>query len=136
MVRRKQEKIEEFDFETRDLARGLALMRIAFGCVMFLAPRRAARGWTGETPDDGVSVLSLRGMAARDLALGTGLLIALERGVPARGWIEAGALSDAGDAVATLFDGSSMSRPRRLFWLLAEAGTALFGGWLASEVDD
>jgi hypothetical protein len=135
-MRRKQKEIEEFDFETRDLARGLALMRIVVGCVMFLAPRRTARGWTGEHPEDGVSVLSIRGMAARDLALGIGLLIALERGTPARGWIEAGALSDAGDAVATLFDGSSMSRPRRLFWFTAEVGTALFGSRLASELDD
>jgi hypothetical protein len=133
---RKQKDIEPFEFDAKELARGLGLMRLAVGVFLFFFPRRSARGWTGERTEEGVSELALRGMGARDIALGTGLLIALDRGGPARGWLEAGALSDAGDAVATLLDGKALTGPRRLFWFVAEGGTALFGGWLASELDD
>ena len=133
---RKQKEIEEFEFDAKELAKGLGLMRLAFGVFLFLFPRRSARGWTGERAEEGVSRLALRGMGARDIAIGTGLLIALDRGAPARGWLEAGALSDAGDAVATLFDGQALSGPRRVFWFVAEVGAALFGGWLATELDD
>ena len=133
---RKQKEIEEFEFDAKELAKGLGLMRLAFGVFLFLFPRRSARGWTGERAEEGVSLLALRGMGARDIAIGTGLLIALDRGAPARGWLEAGALSDAGDAVATLFDGQALSGPRRVFWFVGEVGAALFGGWLATELDD
>lgn len=133
---RKQKEIEPLEVDAKELARGLGLMRLAFGVFLFLFPRRSAQGWTGERTQEGVSRLALRGMGARDIALGTGLLIALDRGAPARGWLEAGALSDAGDAAATLFDGQALSGPRRVLWFVAEVGAALFGGWLASELDD
>jgi hypothetical protein len=133
---RKQKEIEEFEFDAKELAKGLGLMRLAFGVFLFLFPRRSARGWTGERAEEGVSRLALRGMGARDIAMGTGLLIALDRGAPARGWLEASVLSDAGDAVATLFDGQALSGPRRVFWFVGEVGAALFGGWLATELDD
>ena len=133
---RKQKEIEPLEFDAKELARGLGLMRLAFGTILFFFPRRSARGWTGDRAEEGVSRVALRGMGARDIALGTGLLIALDRGTPARGWLEAGALSDAGDAVATLLDAKAFTGPRRILWFVAEVGAAVFGGWLASELAD
>jgi hypothetical protein len=41
-------------------------------------------------------------LGARDLALGLGTVIALDRGKPVRGWLEGSALSDALDFVACI----------------------------------
>ena len=54
-----------------------------------------------------VKVLA-RAFGARDLAIGLGVVIALDRGTPVRGWIEAGALSDAIDTAASLLAGGSI----------------------------
>lgn len=121
--------------DARDLARTLGLVRIVAGAALFLMPRRAAWGWTGERTQDATTTLSMRGMGARDVALGLGLVIALDRGAPVRGWLEAGVLSDSADAVATVMSWRSMSNLRGLFWLSAEIGTALFGSRLAQELD-
>jgi thiol-disulfide isomerase/thioredoxin len=53
------------------------------------------------------------------VALGLGLLLALRRGAPARGWVEAGVLADAGDLAATLAGGDDLPA-------LGRYGTAAF----------
>ena len=46
--------------------------------------------------------VAIRALGARDLAIGLGIAIALDRGAPVRGWLEGAALSDAIDTVASL----------------------------------
>lgn len=123
------------DLDEKELARLLGLLRVVFGCALFLAPNRSARGWTGESAHEVTPTLALRGMGARDIALGTGLLVALEHGGPARGWLEAGAMADAADAFATLTRWRSMPWWRSAFWFASEVGAALLGARLAQEVD-
>ena len=131
-MRKKKQQISTDEVE---LAQALGLVRIVVGAALFLAPRRVARGWTGEHSHETTSALALRGMGARDLALGVGILAALERGAPVRGWLEAGVLSDAADAVGTLTEWKELGTPRALFWLAAELGTAWFGSRLAQSLD-
>ena len=71
-------------------------------------PGLAGRMWIG--PDAArrpVKVLA-RAFGVRDLAIGLGVVIALDRGTPVRGWIEAGALSDVIDTCASLLAGGSI----------------------------
>ena len=80
-------------------------LRIGVGAAFVLFPGLAGRMWIG--PDAArrpVKVLA-RAFGVRDLAIGLGVVIALDRGTPVRGWIEAGALSDAVDTCASLLAG-------------------------------
>lgn len=129
-------RIGDTELEDVEVARFLGALRVGLGIGMFLAPRRVLKTWTGEADRSLPSTLALRGMAARDIALGMGLLMAIENGSPQRGWLEAGALADAGDALATLADWRRMGGIRGLFWLIAEAGSALVESRLAQTIDD
>jgi hypothetical protein len=88
--------------EGRDLAASLAGGRIAIGVVSLLAPGFVGRTMTGRDGSEGGTRLFARMVGARDLGLGLGLLGALNRGAPVRGWLEASAVVDGIDTVACL----------------------------------
>jgi len=83
----------------------LAIARVAYGSALTLAPRSAARRWLGEHVDDAGAEVALRGLGARDVALGAGALVALrarqQRATAV--WVAAQAVADAADLGATLF---------------------------------
>ena len=123
------------EWSDEELARGLGWLRVLAGLSLFLLPRAGTRVWTGENEEDAPTRLAVRGMGIRDVALGTGLLVALERGAPARGWLEAGAMVDAGDALGTLTSWRGLGKPRGVFWFVTEVAAALFGMSLADRMD-
>ena len=123
------------DLDDRDLARMLGLGRIALGIASFLAPTRFARMWTGERSDAAITPMAIRGLGARDVAIGVGLLNAIENGGAAKGWLEASALSDASDAFATLAEWGRLPGWRRLGLFGLEVGSALLGLRLAADLD-
>jgi hypothetical protein len=84
--------------EPRELAVALARGRIALGVAALIAPRLAARALFGGRAGRGTAALA-RMLGGRDLALGLGVVIALDRGAPVRGWLEACALADTVDLV-------------------------------------
>jgi hypothetical protein len=65
-----------------------------------------------------------------------GTTIALDRGVPVRGWIEAGALSDVIDTAASLLAGNSIPPAIRWPCVALGAGSAALGAWLAPQFDE
>jgi hypothetical protein len=121
--------------EGRDLAVSMAGGRIAIGVVSLLAPGVVARTMTGRDGSQGATRLFARMVGARDLALGLGLLVALNRGAPVRGWLEASAVVDGIDATACLL---ARDHIRTLVFPgalgLAAAG-ALLSAWLAPQLD-
>lgn len=119
----------------RELARQLAHGRIVLAAAMLALPGTFAGTWVGaDGRRPGARVIT-RAMAARDVALGLGLKLALDRGRPARGWLEAGVLADAADFAATL-TGRRLPLLGRL-GTLALAGTATaLGARLARSVDE
>ena len=123
------------EMDERETARTLGIARIVVGSAMFLMPNLVAKLWTGERADGVSADLGLRGMGARDVALGLGLVMALDRGAPVRGWLEAGVLSDSADAVGTLMNWRDLPAWRSLPLIAAEVGTALLGSRLAQELD-
>jgi hypothetical protein len=129
-------RVGEMELEDVEAARVLGALRVGFGAAMFLAPNRVAKSWTGDDTVSVPSTLALRGMGIRDIAIGLGLVKAVELGTPTRGWLEASALADAGDAVATLMSWRELGGARRLFWLAAEAGAAVLAMQLAEALDD
>jgi hypothetical protein len=81
-----------------------------------------------------VKVLA-RAFGARDLAIGLGIVIALDRGAPVRGWIEAGMLSDALDTMASLLAGDSIPAAIRWPAIAVGAGSTAIGAQLAQQYD-
>jgi hypothetical protein len=121
--------------EPRDRALLHARLRIAVGAACVLFPGLAGRMWIGsDAARRPVKVLA-RAFGARDLAIGLGAVIALDRGTPVRGWIEAGALSDGIDTVATLLAGDSIHPALRWPAVVVGATSAAAGAQFAPEFD-
>ncbi len=123
------------DVDNKDLARMLSFGRIVIGFGAFLAPRRFGRAWTGDSTEETASALAVRGLGARDVALGVGTLLALEGDGPVRGWLEAQAFADASDAFSTLSNFGDLPVLRRWALLAIEVGAAYVGVKLANELD-
>jgi hypothetical protein len=121
--------------ERRDLAVSLARGRVAIGVVAVLAPAFVGRMMTGRDGSGGGTSLFARMVGARDLGPGLGLLIALDRGAPVRGWLEAAALVDGIDAAACLLARDHI-RTNMFPGAVGLAATgALLSGWLARQLD-
>jgi hypothetical protein len=118
-----------------ELARGLAWARIGIGVMCFLAPALSIKLWVGERVEEPVSKMGIRGLGARDAAIGLGMLHALDGGGSPRKWLEASAMADAADAIGTLGSWRDLSKPRALFLLVTEVGAALLGVRLADALD-
>jgi hypothetical protein len=74
-------------------------------------------------------------VGARDLALGLGVLVALKRGAPVRGWLEASAVVDGVDATACVLAREHI-RTSVFPGVLGLAATgALLSAWLARQLD-
>src|ERR1700716_1672271 len=91
---------------TRDQARRLALANgmapCGLGVVALSAPGIPLGPWVGEGRRHPAARLLARALGARDFALGLGAILALRHEGPVRGWVEAGGMADAGDAVVTI----------------------------------
>jgi hypothetical protein len=118
--------------DARSIAISHGRTRIGFGAGLVLAPGLVGRTWVvGDEAQRPAAKLLARALGVRDLALGLGIVIALDRGAPVRGWLEAAALSDAVDLVATLLAG----RAARRGVALVAAGSAVGCAALARALD-
>jgi hypothetical protein len=109
-------------------ARALATGRIAVGLGLFIAPKRLSRMWLGREADGQFVTAVVRGLGARDVAIGVGTIVALSGDEPTEDverWVEAGIVGDLGDAVGTLLTGR---RDRDRMVILGIAGGAALAG--------
>ena len=121
--------------EPRDAATALARGRIAFGAIALAAPGLAARAMFGQDGSRlGAKVLA-RMVGGRDLALGLGVVIALDRGAPVRGWLEAGALADVVDLLACVIARDEIPQATYVGTATVAGGAALAGAWLSRRLD-
>ncbi|HEX3617394.1 MAG TPA: hypothetical protein VHU61_12695 [Solirubrobacteraceae bacterium] len=116
------------------LALTLARGRIAFGAAAVVAPGLTVR-LLGGRKASGVEPLLARMVGARDLTLGLGAVIALDRGAPVRGWIEGAAVADAVDAVAGLLAKKRMRPHAFTATIVLAAGSATLGAYLSRRLD-
>jgi hypothetical protein len=118
----------------RVLATGLALNRIAFGVRFLVQPDRAGRSWIGRAARRDETQVFGRGLGARDLALGLGALLALQReDMSAQPWLAGHAVSDGTDLVATWLARDSLPSGPRFFALgMAGVSTAIALAYLAA----
>lgn len=118
----------------RDLAKLLGWTRIGIGIAGALMPATFAGLWTGRAPSSVAMNMATRGLAARDVALGAGILTTLDDG-GARPWLLASAAVDAADAVGTLSSVRELGLLRSVGLLGLEVGAAMVGVALADSLD-
>ena len=121
--------------DDKETARLFGLARILLGVLIWLFPGLLVRRAMGEVNDTEQMRSAARRLGGRDIALGAGLVIALENDEPAGGWLAAGAFSDASDAFSSLVYGEDLPRATRLMFLAAEVSSAYMGFKLASSGD-
>jgi hypothetical protein len=97
--------------DARELAIAIARARIAIGIGALVAPGAASSMLAGRQGRGGAAKLLARMVGSRDLTLGLGVVIALDRGAPVRGWLEASAVCDGVDLVACLLAREAMPGP-------------------------
>ena len=117
------------------MARALAAARIGVGIALLVAPGPAARTWIGDASTLAPVKALTRGFGARDLALGVGVLRALEAGDPVRPWLRASAASDAADAVANIVAFRQLPKLGRVLAVAVATGAAVAGFRLADALD-
>ena len=117
------------------MAVGLGRGRIALGVVSLLAPQLVGRVITGSEASGGGATLFARMVGARDIGLGLGVLIALDRGAPVRGWLEASALVDGIDVAACLLARDHIRTSLVPGVAGLAAGGALLSAWLSRQLD-
>jgi hypothetical protein len=120
--------------EPTDMAVGLGRGRIAIGVISLLAPRMVGRVIAGSAPSGGGTTLFARMVGARDIGLGLGVLIALDRGAPVRGWLEASALVDGLDAAACLLARDHIRTSMLPGVTGLAASGALLSAWLSRQL--
>jgi len=105
-------------------ARLVAAGRIGFGLALIVSPERVTALWLGgDAGRAGTRVVS-RGLGARDLALGAGVLAVPESEL--RPWVAAAILADTADLIATVAAGDSLPLVGRfLVGAVASGGAAL-----------
>ena len=121
--------------DARDLTIWHAGGRMLVGAAFVFAPGLAGRGWISDDARRRPVKVLARAFGARDFALGLGVALALDRGAPVRGWVEAGGLSDAIDTCASLLAGSSIPPAIRWPCVALGAGSTAAGVLLARELD-
>lgn len=121
--------------EPRDIAVGIARARIALGAAALLAPGLASRLMFGREGSRPGTRLLARMVGGRDIALGLGVVIALDRGAPVRGWLEASALADSVDLTGCVIAGDEIPKGTAVGAAVSAAGAALAQIWLSRQLD-
>jgi len=120
--------------DTEQQVRALAIGRVVLGASFLAAPGLSLRNWLGREHDTPVARVAMRMVGGRDIALGVGTIFALRHGAPVRGWLEAAALSDSTDVVASLFAARHLPKVRVLGAGLSAAGAVVMARRLIPKV--
>lgn len=116
------------------IARFLAVNRIAIGAALTAVPALATRGWIGPHAGNEGAQLMARAIGGRDVGLGAGLLATLENRRQRVRWLEAAALADAVDFVATVAARRSLPPVPLAIGTSMAGASALAHLWLSREL--
>ena len=112
---------------TAHLAIAYAAGRIAFGVALTALPARVGSAWIGADAQRKPPQAPIRGIGARDIALGGGLVLAALRGDDMKPWLLGCVAADVVDVGAILAAGDGVPGQARL-GTVAIAGASAVGG--------
>ncbi len=115
----------------RRAAAAIAIGRIVIGAGLLAAPAKAGARWLGVEADRPAAQELVRGLGARDVGLGVGLLAALGDGPAAARWQAAAVVGDLADVVGALAAGDAIPTSGRVGTILLAGGSAAAGAVLA-----
>ncbi len=118
----------------RTAAAALAAGRVAIGLGLLVAPATIGRIWIGRDADRRSVQVLVRAFGARDVVLGAGALLAMRHGRGLRGWVEAGAVADAADALATLAARDELPDLGSATTVVLAGSAAVTGAWAARAI--
>jgi hypothetical protein len=101
---------------------------------MLVAPAGILRLWAGEDQASAGARLAIRALAWREIALGAGTVFAVDHDAPVRGWLEAGTLVDASDAVSALAAFRRLPLLPRVAIPMASGAAVVVGRRLVSQL--
>lgn len=127
--------MDDIKLQDEDVATLLSATRIAIGVAAWVAPRRFGRAWTGERSEGPLGSMAMRGLGARDVALGLGTLRALGNGSSVKPWLEMQSIADASDTASTLMAFRDMPSLRRWVMLATAATGCYLGVSLANRLE-
>ncbi len=117
----------------RQVAMGLAGVRIGIGTALVLAPRLAGRLWVGPGVDGHGSRVLARALGARDVVLGYRTLRAALDGEEVAGWLQLGAMADAADTAAAVVAYRGIAGHRRVSMPMISAAVGAACFWAARQ---
>ncbi len=120
----------------RALSASVAAGRVVIGTALIAVPGRAARQWTGAATESGGGAVAVRGLGARDLALGAVTLLALSDAddrTLAPALVAACAFADLCDGAASLAGRRGIPATGALIGVGA-LGAAALGAGLAAQL--
>ncbi len=112
---------------TRRLAIGFALGRVAYAAALIAAPGKVGGPWLGDAAERGGGRVAARALAARDGLISVGLGVAGAGERPIRPWLAALLASDLADIAATLADRGDLPK-RSVPGTVVLAGAAAVAG--------
>jgi len=118
----------------RNQIKTFAMGRIGIGVLALAVPRLFLRSWLGKGNNTPATRMLARMVGARDVALGMGVVFALNHDAPVRGWLEAATVADTGDFVATVIAFKHLPRFAALGTALASIGGAGYSRKLVSAL--
>jgi hypothetical protein len=111
-----------------------AIGRLLFGAAALTAPAPAGRALAGDGGAAPDAQAFLRGMGAREIGLGLGLLAMIRAGGPTRPWIIAGLLADSGDIAGIVGAWRHMPPAKRWLGLWMAGAAAAVGATLLATL--
>ena len=118
------------DDRRRLAATTVAALRVGYGSLMAVAPRRMLRLQTGEDPT-GFSVWLARAFGVRDALLGAGVLLAPNEPAERR-WVSYGVAADACDCLTAATGAKWLGRRNAVVVTATAAGATAAGAWSLS----
>jgi hypothetical protein len=120
----------------RGFAYSHALARTVIGLQITLAPRHSiGRQWFGDYSEDGATRIAMRGMGARELALGLALMRELTRGSSARALFAICATAESVDVLGSLMGPAHFRRRPATHVTLLAIAAVLSASYLAGRRD-
>ena len=119
----------------RAIAQLIAAGRVVIGAGLLASPPLVTRGWLGksESAQPGARVMAT-GLGGRDVALGAGVLAALNAGGGAeKPWLLGSVLADLGDLFATLRSADELPTSGVVLTSLMAGTAAAAGAWLLTQ---
>lgn len=103
----------------------MAVGRVGFGVALLAAPDKLTERWLGRDAGRGAVRVAVRGLGARDLALGLGALSSKDAAL--KPWVLGAIAADSADLVATATAGGSLPLSGRLLGSAIALGGAALG---------